>query len=130
MQTCDITIVTNADGQETSVSKTGVWSVLPNAEISLQYEETNAKICMTVGKDEVRVDRTGDYTLSLLLKQGKRCEGKIGIGGNEGKVFTQTKKLERKEKDGSLLLILHYDLLIGDEPQKMKLRLHAKKLKD
>ncbi len=127
MQDCRITIATSVDGaQESTVSHFGKLHFNKDDSCLLQYNETQAKVSMEIEENLVKIDRIGDYELHLQLKKGAICSGLIGIGGSNGEVQTRTKLLEYKESENGVLLLLKYDLLVGGEEQKMKLRLHAK----
>lgn len=127
MQNCRVTIATSVDsGQETTVSRSGKLHFKPDGSCLLQYSETQAKVCMEIEENAVKIDRLGDYELHLQLKTGETCSGLIGIGGSNGEVQTKTKLLEFKESENGILLLLKYDLIVSGEEQKMKLRLHAK----
>lgn len=127
MQVCQITIATSVDGaRETSVSYTGTIDTSKLGVYSLQYLENQANVCMRIDRESVEIEREGDYSLSLRLKQGVTCSGSIGIGGSSGEVQTKTYLLEWKESKDSILLLLKYDLIISGEKQRMKLRLHGK----
>ena len=71
------------------------------------------------------LERRGDYTLSLLLKQGEISNGKLGFGGSVGDIQVKANKVSYSIGKDSLLSSLHYDLIFGEEKQEMKLRLHV-----
>ena len=83
---------------------------------------------MEIGKNGVEIYREGDYTLRLTLRQGERVVGSLGIGGSQGEVFTNTERLEYILKENAVLLLAHYDLIVGGEVQKMKIRLKAERI--
>ena len=125
MQHCKLTIITSVDGQETEFSCEGRM-LLSAYTAKLVYAEENAKISLIFEKETVQVSRQGDYTLRLNLQQGERTNGVIGIGGNEGDIETYTHAISYSIGKDSLLASLRYDLLLGGEIQKMKLRIIAR----
>lgn len=125
MQSCRITIATTADGKETQFVRAGSMRLSP-LPCELTYREENAEVRITLEKGCATVERTGDYTLSLFLKEGERREGALGIAGAAGSVQTVTHKLAYSVQKDSLLLSMRYDLVFGGEKQEIKLRLYAK----
>lgn len=125
MQTCQITLTTTADGRENTVTQKGKMRLTPTP-IHLSYVENGASVCMEIEQSTVRVVRKGDYDLDLLLLDGKKGEGSIGLGGSNGGIETFTHKLSLSVKENAFLLTLRYDLLIGKEVQHVKLRILAK----
>ncbi len=125
MQACKVTIATTVDGKTTEIAREGKMS-LSNGGAKITYAEEDAVVTLCFENGEVAIDRQGDYTMRLLMKKGETCEGVLGIGGAEGRVQTQTQRLAYSLKDNSFMLSLHYDLLIGNETQKMRIRLFAK----
>ena len=125
MQDCYITITTEADGTENTITRQGRWEPSVNS-VKLHYCEENAQIFLQLVDGCAYIKRMGDYTLSLSLEEGKLLDGKIGIGGAKGDVQTYARKISYFLKKDSLLLSLHYDLIISNETQKMKLRLLVK----
>lgn len=125
MQACRITITTAADGRETQFVRAGSMRLFP-FPCEIIYREENAEVRITLEKGVATVQRTGEYTLSFLLKEGERSEGTLGIAGAVGSVQAVTHKLAFSVQKDSLLLSMHYDLLFGEEKQEIKLRLYAK----
>ena len=125
MQDCYITITTEVDGNENTITRQGQWETSVNS-VKLHYCEDNAQIFLQLVNGGAYIKRIGDYTLALPLEEGKLLKGTIGIGGSEGEVQTYTRRLSYSLKKDSLLLSLHYDLIISNESQKMKLRLLVK----
>ena len=125
MQPCHVSITTCVDETENTITRKGMMQ-LSVLSAQLYYREENAEVTILLKKDGAFIERRGDYNLKLTLKKGKVCDGAIGIGGNEGAVQTFTHKIAYSTGKDSLLLSLHYDLIIGNEIQKMKLRLLAK----
>ena len=83
----------------------------------------NAVIHLKVEKNSAWIEREGDYTLFLPLKQGELRKGRLGIMGSEGDVEVFAHKVAYSIGRDSLLLSLQYDLLFGAEKQEMKLRI-------
>ena len=90
------------------------------------YQEENAEITLVFEKEQVKLERCGDYELSLLLKQGEISDGKIGFGGSLGDIRVKANKVSYSIGKDSLLASLHYDLIFAKEKQEMKLRVHVK----
>ena len=125
MKNCRITITTTIDGVSTEAVRQG------QAELSLlsakiDYLEAQAKVRIALEDGKLQIYREGDYTQALYFQEGQILEGKLGIGGADGVIFTKTNRLSYSLSDTSLLLSLHYDLLIGDEPQSVQIRLFVK----
>lgn len=127
MKPCHLTIATTVDGQETSVSRTGELSLSPFSA-KLCYREENALVCLEWKNRVLKIERAGDYTLRLVLKESKTTEGAIGVSGAEGEVRTHTYRLACSQQKQSFLLSAHYALIFGEEAQDMKIRLLAKEV--
>lgn len=125
MQACKLTITTSTDGTETTIHREGLCQ-LSVLGCELRYSEENAAVRILLKGETAEVERVGDYTLRLNLKRGERTVGYLGIGGSEGEIGVITHKVAYSQGKDSLLLSLNYSLLIGDEIQKMKLRLLAR----
>ena len=128
MQVCKITLTTTVDGTETQIVKTGYASLSPLRSV-VAYQEENAAITLIFEKGSVKIERRGDYELFLLLEQDKLSTGEIGLGDALGKLQAHTHKLSYSVGKASLLALLHYDLLFGDERQEMKLRVYVSEIK-
>ncbi len=125
LQACLITITTTVDGQETKIVRQGEMA-LSTLSARIIYQEENALVDMFFHGNEVTVERQGDYTLRLHLKNGEKTVGSIGLGDVCGEVETHAKKLSYTLNENSLLALLHYDLMISGEKQNMQLRIYAK----
>ncbi|MBQ8428762.1 MAG: DUF1934 family protein [Clostridia bacterium] len=125
MQACKLTINTSVDGQETEFACEGELELSAFGAI-LRYRQEKALVTLTLDGETVSVERVGDYTLSLLLKRGVRTIGRIGIGGNEGEVEVEAYRIDYAVRQNSLLAMLRYNLIIGDEEQRMQLRITAR----
>ncbi len=122
MKTCRLTITTIADGEENSIVREGKMC-LALSEAELFYREEGALVSVKLHDSMAEIIREGDYTLRLFLEEGKQTRGAIGIGGAEGEIQTFARRIAYSVSKDSLLLSLHYDLMISGETQEMKLRL-------
>ncbi len=125
MQACRVTIATTVDGKTTEIVRDGKM-LLDYACAKIYYEEENANVAVSFENGQVFIEREGDYTMRLMMKKGETCDGVLGIGGSEGYVQTKTERIAYSLKEDSFMLSMHYDLLIGNETQKMRIRLFAK----
>jgi uncharacterized beta-barrel protein YwiB (DUF1934 family) len=125
MQPCQLTITTVMDGNENSIVRKGTFS-LSLEKCVVCYREENADVQIVLQGETAFVERRGDYTLRLTLERGKESVGVIGLGGADGEIATYARRVVYSMGKDSLLLSLHYDLLISGETQEMKLRLYAK----
>ncbi len=125
MQACKITLTTSVDGKETQIVRTGSIS-LSLSQTLVRYQEENAVLTLIFEKDSVKLERRGDYGLSLLLKQGEYSNGTLGLNGANGNMRVYAHKISYSIAKDSLLASLHYDLIFGEERQEMKLRLYVK----
>ena len=125
MQRCKFTIITAADGEESTLTKQG-YIDFSQAAIALRYEEESAKTCITLQKGKADILRQGDYSLSLPLEEGKRTEGTLGLGGSDGHIAIQTHTVKYTKEGCVFKLALRYDLIFSpEERQKMQLNLRA-----
>ncbi len=124
MYTCKFAITTLVDGQENAMIRIGQLNI-SGGEISLMYQEESASVSIVLKKGIAVIDRRGDYSLHLTLEQGKTVEGNIGIGGSYGTVLAKTHHIKYSMDRGMFTLSLGYDLLFGDETQKMRLKLRG-----
>ena len=125
MQACKLTITTTADGVENSITREGEME-LSLSKTLLRYCEENAFVVIILEGDTAKIEREGDYSLRLSLKEGETLTGEIGIGGAGGEIQTFAHRVAYSVSKDSLLLSLKYDLLISGEKQEMKLRLLAR----
>ena len=124
MYTCKFAITTSVDGQENAMIRMGQFNI-SGGEFLLTYQEENASVSVSIKKGIVLIDRYGDYSLHLTLEQGKTVEGNIGIGDSSGTVLAKTHHIKYSMERGVFKLSLGYDLLFGDETQKMRLKLRG-----
>ena len=127
MRNCKLNITSMVDGQE------NVFSVEGKMDLSIErpkicYREDNAVIRVVFQGETARIEREGDYSLKIYLERGTFQNGSLGIGGQEGEICAYAHKVSYTIGKDSLLALLHYDLLIGDVPQRMQLRLVARAL--
>ena len=125
MRGCKVTITTVADGQEHTIIRDGE-AELGIGEITVKYREENADIVLRLTGNRAEIERVGDYSLSLALEEGAVCEGRIGLGDSYGSVQTLAHKVAYVVRKDAVMLSLHYDLIFGEEPQTVKLRLLAR----
>ena len=124
MYTCKFAITTSVDGQENAMIRMGQFNISGD-EVLLTYQEEGAAVSIVLKKGIAVIDRRGDYSLHLTLEQGKTVEGNIGIGGSCGTVLAKTHHLKYSMERGVFKLSLGYDLLFGEETQKMRLKLRG-----
>jgi uncharacterized beta-barrel protein YwiB (DUF1934 family) len=116
-----------ADGRKTTTVCEGIYHE-EDGKITLAYADDNAETLLVFDKDVVQVERKGDYSLSLRLKENELTSGFLGINGGQGEISTYTHKLAYSSNKRVFLAILHYDLLFSTDPQSMKLRLSVKRI--
>ena len=124
MLDCKLTITTAVDGQETTLVRAGEIEILDET-VSLTYREESAQVRVSLQKREAIIERRGDYVLLLPLQEGKTLEGKIGLGESAGSVAVKTYHVKYSVERNIFKLALRYDLLFGEEIQKMQLRIRA-----
>lgn len=125
MQGCKITLTTSVDGKETQIVRAGSVS-LSLSKAVVCYQEENAELTLIFEENGVKLERRGDYALSLLLKQGEISEGMLGLGGSVGDIRVHAHKIHYSIGRDCLLASMHYDLIFGEERQEMQLRLYVK----
>lgn len=124
MQHCRVEIITQTDGRESRVVKSGTMCLTP-VSLGICYEDNGAKVELSLKNGVVEICRTGDYSMFLTLKKGAVTDGTLGIGGQVGNIRTSTTRIAYSLRETSALLSLHYELIIGTEKQAMKLRIVA-----
>ena len=125
MQACRIIINTTVDGCETQTIREGEM-LLTSLSATLVYREENAEVSVVLENGVAKIERLGDYALSLILQGEEITQGLIGLGNSQGEIQTYAYKVAYSIGKDSALAVLHYDLIIGQERQEMKLWLHAK----
>ncbi len=129
MSICKVTVLSKVDGQEQKIVRMGRLEEREN-QILLSYREENAAITLLLTGTEAKIDRVGDYALSLYLKEGETQYGKLEIGGNVGQIPVASEKIRyAKEKEG-YKIELRYRLLFGEESQDMELCIYAQTRRD
>lgn len=122
---CTIQINTVIDGRETQTVREGTMRTDGSA-ITLFYREESAETVLVLQKSGVKIQRIGDYGLSLSLQEQAVNDGALELGNAQGKIRTHAHKIRYTMEKGAVLAILHYDLIIADERQETKIRLYAK----
>ena len=87
MKPCFLKIVTVVDGEESIFSQEAEMELFSESA-KLRYFENGGKVSLHISNGQVTVAREGDYILRLLLKEGKKNRGIIGVSGSEGEVET------------------------------------------
>ena len=125
MKPCFFKIVTVVDGEESIFSQEAEMELFSESA-KLRYFENGGKVSLHISNGQVTVAREGDYILRLLLKEGKKNRGIIGVSGSEGEVETVTHKIGFAIKKNSLLMSMKYTLLFDSGKQEMHLKLVAR----
>ena len=125
MKKCDLTITTTIDGTESIFTTEGKMEI-SSAFPKLCYCEDGAFVRIVFYAEGAKIERTGDYSLKLVLERGKVCAGVLGFGGNEGGISTLAHKVGYSIGKESLMALLQYDLLTSGEPQETSVRISAK----
>ena len=124
MQNGFLTIVTAVDGVESRISCKAEMELGPLSAV-LRYSDENATVEMHINGNAVGIKRNGDYSMHLLLEEGKRTKGAIAIAGNIGDLVAETERVAYTIGKNSILMQLHYALIFGEEKQDMRIRLSA-----
>lgn len=122
---CDLSLKSVVDGKKNLFFSVGQFEEKED-KIFLSYREDAASICITFCDENACIDREGDYSLHLPLKNGKTSQGELGINGNIGTLDIYTHKLCYFFEGNKFKVCLRYDILLGDTPQKMELDIQAK----
>ena len=122
---CHLRIVTSADGEESVFSADAEMELCPQSAL-LRYRQDGGRVILRIGREEILLERTGDYTLSLRFAAGECSPGVLGIAGSEGKVETFTHRAGMRIGENSVLLSLHYTLRLEGGDREIKLRLTAR----
>ena len=129
MKACSISVSSCVDGVENAVTREGEIS-LSLSSTELFYREEDGEVRIFLQGDSARIERTGEYSLHLFLKEGETSEGILGIFGREGSIPVRCNRVAYSVGKGSLLLSLWYGLNLGEKWQEMKLRIHAREKKE
>ena len=125
MRACDLTIITITDGTESCIRRSAEMELSPLSAL-LCYNESGAIVEIQVKDGKVLLSRKGDYSLSLILDEGKTTRGTLGISGSNGEIFVSAERVGFSIGEKSFLANLKYTLDFGREKQKMQLRLNAR----
>ncbi len=125
MRACDLTIITITDGKESRIRRSAEMELSPLSAL-LRYNDDGALVQVQIKDGKIFLSRTGDYSLSLILDEGKTTRGTLGIGGSNGEIFVQSERVGFSIGEKSFLANLKYTLDFGQEKQKMQLRLNAR----
>ncbi len=126
MQICKLSIQSEVDGRKSVVNRMGRWKK-DGESVFLYYKEENAEVRLLLTDNTAKIDRTGDYALSLLLIQGEKREGTLGIAGSTGKIWAHAKLVRYTETEEKIEIALQYNLLFSGETQKMRLKIVAQR---
>ncbi len=124
MQDGFLTIRTTVDGTESRFSCKAEMEFTSLSAV-LRYVEENAQVTITVNESGATIERRGDYSMRLSLRERERTQGVLSIGGNEGSIDVETERIAYSLNKKSLLLQLHYTLHFGSERQRMRLMIKA-----
>ena len=89
MQNCFLKILTETNGEESILYKKAEVEFF-DGYAKVVYEEENARVLLELQGKSVRVERVGDYSLSLYLKEGEETISYIGLGGSKGEIASKT----------------------------------------
>lgn len=124
MKKCFLTIVSSVDGKENTFSYEAELELSASSAV-LRYSEECGKTKLHFEKGEARIERKGDYGLSLCLKEGERTAGMLSVAGSDGKIEVLTARVGYSIGKNSLLASLKYSMLFENEIQEMSLRIKA-----
>lgn len=125
MQACRVTITTQVDGAESTVTRDGECRI--GAErAELRYAETEGRVRIVFCDGAAEIVRSGDYGYRLPLRCGEETVGRLGLGEACGEIGVFAREVAYSVRDGALLASLRYDLRISGETQSMRLRLLAR----
>ena len=124
MQEVFLTIWTAVDQEESRFSCKAEMECSSLSAV-LRYTQENSRTTIYVEENETRIERDGDYSMRLSLRENCRTQGMLSIGGNEGVLDVITKRIVYTITKHSLLLQLEYALYFGNEVQQMRLRIKA-----
>ena len=107
MKKAKLTINTQIDdASETSTSYVAEIEVEKDGAL-LRYEEEGARTVLALKNGEIFIDRTGDYTFSLHLVEGKELPATLGIMGSVGDIKTKTHSIQYSMTEKSFLLSIN-----------------------
>ena len=127
MKKAKLTINTQVDNENETTATYQAEVVFTYNTSSLNYEEQDAKVSLSLKNGEIFINREGDYTFSLHLVEGREIPASLGIMGSVGDIKTKTHSIQYSIKENCFLLSVKYALIFADnEKQEMKLRLIAR----
>jgi uncharacterized beta-barrel protein YwiB (DUF1934 family) len=127
VQKARVSIVTQINGEAEQSASFDAELELGITSARLRYVDGASLVNLSLADDEVTIERKGDYTFLLRLKEGERLSSFLGFGDALGEIFTQTHTINYSITKNSLLLSVKYALCFdGGEKQEMKIRLLAK----
>ena len=122
---CDLTLKSIVDGVENLFCVEGRLEDHAG-KVKVCYRENPAIVHIVFSaQGEANIEREGDYTLRLPLKQGESTQGELGINGNTGDLGICTHYVEYSFTEVGLSARLRYDLLLGEDVQEMELQIQA-----
>ena len=124
MQEVFLTIWTAVDQEESRFSCKAEMEASSLSAV-LRYTQEGACTTIHIEETETRIERDGDYSMRLCLRENCRTKGTLSIAGNDGELDVSTKRIAYTITKNSLLLQLEYTLHFGKEDQQMRLRLKA-----
>ena len=125
MKSCNLVILTSADGVKTRFAAKGTIEFFENG-VLLSYRQEDALTSLRFEKNCVALKRQGDYSMELSLRGGEKTSGKLCLAGNVGELLTITDNISYTIERGTLKASLQYDLVFGADTQKMELKILAK----
>ncbi len=121
---CNVTLKSVVDGAENKFQAEGFLEVLAD-KIKLSYREGTALTTLLFEGGNVRVNRTGDYALRLLLIEGAVTQGELEINGNVGGLEISTRQVTFSYTESRVSVCLRYDILFDESAQEMQLHIQA-----
>ncbi len=120
----DIRITTEIDGQNQTVQKKGQAKTNLSGFVFFYIDEVS-KTEIDISSKSAEIVRTGDYSMALLLEEGKKTSGSMSISGNDGTIDLTTQKIIYKIKDNTFTVLLRYTLHFGKEAQNTSVRIYG-----
>lgn len=119
-----LTIQTSVDGTENRFSTKAEMEISPLSAV-LSYNDADANVTISLRGNEAVIERRGDYSMRLCLREGEDTDGTLSIAGSVGEVKIFTERLAYSIRKNSILLQMYYTLIFGEEKQNMRLRINA-----
>ncbi len=124
MKACILNVVSTVDGKENTFSYQATLE-LSDCSALLRYKEEGAETEIYFAGNEARIEKRGEYGLSLCLKEGERTKGALTVAGSLGAIEVQTVRVGYSVRKNSLLAVLKYAMIFEKEIQEMSLRIKA-----